>query len=107
MDGGPPGAGLAGGVRALARAVRGPAPGEQQRAHRGGDGDRRPHRASDPSRARAPRCRSAGDGPAPTLTDLMTRPLLTGEELNAGELAALLGRAAELKRAPRSSSALA
>ncbi|HEX2702996.1 MAG TPA: ornithine carbamoyltransferase [Solirubrobacteraceae bacterium] len=37
----------------------------------------------------------------------MTRHFLTGSELSADELAALLDRAAELKRAPRSSSALA
>ena len=37
----------------------------------------------------------------------MTRHFLTGNELSAGELAALLDRAAQLKRAPRSSSALA
>jgi ornithine carbamoyltransferase len=37
----------------------------------------------------------------------MTRHFLTGSELSSDELAALLDRAAELKRAPRSSSALA
>jgi ornithine carbamoyltransferase len=37
----------------------------------------------------------------------MPRHFLTGTELNADELAALLDRAAELKRAPRSSQALA
>jgi ornithine carbamoyltransferase len=37
----------------------------------------------------------------------LTRHFLTGEELDATELAALLARAAELKAAPRSSSALA
>lgn len=36
----------------------------------------------------------------------MTRHFLTGEELNPAELQALLQRAAELKSAPRSSSAL-
>ena len=36
----------------------------------------------------------------------MTRHFLTGEELNPSELAALLGRAAELKAEPRSSNAL-
>ena len=36
----------------------------------------------------------------------MPRHFLTGEELSSGELAALLERAAELKAAPRSSSAL-
>jgi len=37
----------------------------------------------------------------------MTRHFLTGSELSTNELAALLDRAAQLKRAPRSSSALA
>jgi ornithine carbamoyltransferase len=37
----------------------------------------------------------------------MTRHFLTGNELSAGELAALLDRAAQLKLAPRSSKALA
>jgi ornithine carbamoyltransferase len=37
----------------------------------------------------------------------MTRHFLTGSELSGDELAALLDRAAQLKRAPRSSSALA
>jgi ornithine carbamoyltransferase len=37
----------------------------------------------------------------------MTRHFLTGSELSADELAALLDRAEQLKRAPRSSSALA
>src|ERR671934_213241 len=70
---------------------------------------RRPRRAARAG-CRAPSARGTGSRSAPArrrTLPALPRHFLTGSELTADELDALLRRAAELKAAPRSSSALA